>query len=171
MDLPIEIDMKTRAGSIVVALTFVLLWPRPAAASGMTPCTMFTDRSGFHIGDAYAAADLVVIGQVVPKSALKLHIIKKIKGSEGGKEVSLTVPTCTGTACSGGFSVAPGVDLLFLLRRMPDGVYDGVAGNGNYSCPTVFEVKDGAVKIGGRRVRLKSLKRFFESKPDPIPVF
>ena len=130
---------------------------------------MFTDGSGFRIGDAYAAADLVAIGKVDAKSG-RLHIVKKINGKEVRKDVSLTESHCQGTACSGGFSVAPGVDLLFLLRRLPDGVYDGVSGNGNFSCPTVFEVKDGAVKIGGKQVPLKSLRRYLESKPDPIPL-
>lgn len=154
-----------------ILLLSALLWGRSASASGMKPCTMFTTGDGalFRIGDAYAAADLVAIGHVVPGTALTLHIVKKLKGHEDRKDVALTVPTCAGTACSGGFSVAAGVDLLFLLKRLPDGVYDGVAGNGNYSCPVVFEVADGAAKLGGKKVPLKALKRYLQTKPDPIP--
>ena len=155
----------------MVPLIAALTWVRSASASGMVPCGMFLANGGlFSIGDAYAAADLVAIGKVVPGATLTLHIVKKIKGNEAKKDVSLTTPQCQGTACGGGFSVLPGVDLLFLLKRLPDGVYDGVSGNGNFSCPTVFELKNGAVKLGGKNVPLKSLRRYLQSKPDPIPV-
>lgn len=48
-------------------------------------------------------------------------------------------------------------------------VYDGVSGNGNFSCPTVFELKDGAARIGGNDVPLKFLRKYFQTKPAPIP--
>lgn len=138
----------------------------------MEPCDHFMSAGGrYNIGDAYAASDLVVIGQVVPRSSITLRIAKKVKGKEARKEIPLTVPQCAGTACRGGFSVMPGVDLLFLLRRRPDGVYDGVTGNGNYSCPTVFEVKGGAAILAAKKVPLKSLRKYLESKPDSIPTF
>ncbi len=158
---------------IVAAVFSILISAHSAAASGMTPCGMFRTGTGgrYNIGDAYAAADLVAIGQVIPKSSITLRISKKIKGGEKSTDVALTVPTCQGTACSGGFSVMPGVDLLFLLKRLPNGVYDGVSGNGNFSCPTVFEVKDGAALIAKKKIAVKSLRKYLESKPEPIPMY
>src|SRR5581483_8102823 len=93
-----------------------------AVASGMSPCSTFMsdDRRHFKIGDAYAAAGLVAVGTVTnDSSGITLHIRRKLKGNETRNDVPLMVPHCQGTACSGGFSVAPGVDLLFLLAAGP----------------------------------------------------
>ncbi|MGZ3652448.1 MAG: hypothetical protein ACXWR1_17910 [Bdellovibrionota bacterium] len=120
---------------------------------------------------AYKAADLVVIGQVSRGEKQILKISAKIKGDEKAEEIELASPHCQGTACSGGFSVAPNVDLLFLLKRQASGVYDSVTGNGNYSCPVVHEVEKGAVKFRDKKVPVESLKKYFESKPDPVPLF
>ena len=142
----------------------------PAFASGMVPCSSFIDRSGFHIGDAYSAAELVAVGQVTnDTSGVTLHIRQEIKGTETRKDVPLTVPQCQGTACSGGFSVAPRIDLLFLLRRTNNGVYDSVTGNGNFSCPVVYEIKDHSVLLGRKKVPLASLRRYLQSAPSPVP--
>ena len=161
-------------GNVVTALVAMMLsyltTASIASASGAGPCSMFTSADGklFNIGAAYSSADLVTIGKVVFDKGVVLDIGIKIKGTEERKRVSLTVPHCEGTACSGGFSVAPAVDLLFFLRRLPDGVYDGVSGNGDYSCPTVFEVIDGAAMIGKKKVPLNSLRKYLESKPDHL---
>ncbi len=153
---------------MILALLAGWLW-----ASGMEPCTTFTSADGrlFDIGAAYAASDLVAIGRVETGNGLTLRVSDKLKGSEGRKAVPLSEPKCAGTACGGGFSVAPGVDLLFLLSKRPDGVYDSVTGNGNFSCPVVFEAKKSGVRIGKKVVPLKTLKKYLESKPKPFALF
>lgn len=160
--------MRTAALVVLAALA-----AGPAAASGMAPCRAFTSPDGrlYSIGEAYAASDLVAIGKVEAGSSVTLTIAKTLKGRAPRKKIPLTVSHCHGTACGGGFSVAPGVDLLFLLKRLPDGVYDGVTGNGNFTCPTVFEVKDGAALLDGKRVPVELLKRYLESKPEPISLY
>ncbi len=163
--------MKNVVTALVAMMIFCLTNATVASASGALPCSMFTSADGklYNIGAAYASVDLVAIGKVVADNGLFLNIGVKIKGSEKRNRVALTVPKCAGTACSGGFSVAPGVDLLFFLRRLPDGVYDGVSGNGNFSCPTVFEVIGGTAIIGKKKVPLNSLKSYLESKPADLP--
>jgi hypothetical protein len=158
--------MKIGLAAAVCATMFAA---RAVLASDMQPCQTFMNSDGrFDVGKAYADSVLVVIGRVLPKTQNRLFIVRKIKGAESRKDVSLTIPRCAGTSCGGGFSVAPNVELLFLLKEAPGGLYDGVSGNGNFSCPTVFEVKKGFVEIGPAKVPLARLKRYLEEKPDPI---
>ncbi len=151
----------------------ILIAPLFSFASSPEPCRQFVsdDSRSFLLESAYKAADLVVIGQVAYGKSPLLKIKNKIKGSEKSSEIQLIAPRCQGTACSGGFSVAQKTDLLFLLKRQPDAIYDSVSGNGNYSCPVVFEVQNDAVKIGKKNVAIKSLEKYLQLKPDAIPLF
>lgn len=141
--------------------------------SGAMHCSSFVSADGrsFLLGRAYRAADLVVIGKVAYGVKPILKIKTKIKGDEKLKEIELTSGHCQGTACSGGFSVAPGIDLLFLLKRQSGGLYDSVSGNGNYSCPVVYEVEKQSVKFRDKTISLKSLKKYFQTTPDPILLY
>jgi|GEM_PF-6910095 len=158
----------------IIRMFFLLLsvatW-NTAFGSGQQSCSSFisSDRNFFLLDSAYRAADLVAIGQVTSGIKTTLKIKTKIKGGENQNEVELTSTHCQGTACSGGFSVAPKTDLLFLLKRQANGIYDSVTGNGNYSCPVVYEVEKGSVKIRDKRILIESLQKYFESKPDPVP--
>ena len=135
-------------------------------------CSSFTsaDKQSFLLKEAYKSSDLVVIGEIAytPKPILKIK--NKIKGNESKKEVELTTNICHGTACSGGFSVAPKVDLFFLLKKT-HGIYDSVSGNGNYSCPVVYEVENNFVKFKDKKISIQSLVKYLESNPDPVPLF
>jgi len=136
-------------------------------------CSSFVSADGraFQLGEAYQSADLVVIGQVVYGTKPMLKIKTKIKGVEKANEIELTPSHCQGTACSGGFSVAPKVDLLFLLSHQKNGLYDSVTGNGNYSCPVVYEVEKDIVNFRNKKIPVKSLEKYFQSKPDPVPLY
>ena len=138
--------------------------------SGALPCNTFvsSDHRFFLLSEAYKAADLVVIGDVTYSPNPTLKIRNKIKGNEEKREVQLTRVVCQGTACSGGFSVAPKIEMLFLLKQKGD-VYDSATGNGNFSCPVVYEVEKSSVKFGKKLVSIESLKKYLEVKPDPIP--
>ena len=164
--------MLSQAVSMAIVVLAALLPKSGAWASGMEPCSTFVDEGGrvFNVASAYAAADLVAVGKVSSAEGLTLKIGTRVKGNEKQKIISLAGPHCAGTACSGGFSVAAGIDLLFLLKRLPNGRYDGVAGNGNFSCPVVFEVREGVAVIGEKNIRVNSLKKYFESKPAPIAL-
>ena len=75
---------------------------------------------------------------------------------------------CEGTACSG-LAVLPKKEFLLLLRRLPDGSFHKVDGDGNDVCPNVFEIENDKAKIGSSTISLNRLKSFFESHPSPIP--
>lgn len=137
------------------------------------PCSSYISSDGhsFLLDSAYRAADLVVIGEVTYGTKTILKIKTKIKGNEKLNEIELTSNRCQGTACSGGFSVAPKIDLLFLLKRQVNGVYDSVTGNGNYSCPVVFEIEKESVKFRDKRILIRYLEKYFQTKPDPLPIY
>jgi hypothetical protein len=123
--------------------------------------------------DAYGAADLVVVGKAPEapgnNSPQMFDVRRVIKGRAKAREpIALTGPHCMGTACSG-LAVLSNREFLLLLRRLPEGTYLSVDGNGNDACPSVFEVIDGQAKIGTATVPLGSLKSFLESRPHPIP--
>jgi hypothetical protein len=141
-----------------------------SSASGLEGCHRFVSDGGktFNLKKAYLASDLVVIGKVATSKKLLLKISDVIKGKESAKGVSLNVPHCEGTSCSGGFSVASGIEMLFLLKKLPNGDYDGVTETGNFGCPVVYEIDRDSVKFGTKKVLIKFLRQYFESSPDPI---
>ncbi len=141
--------------------------------SGQIPCSSFVSPDGrsFFLDRAYSAADLVVIGQVSYEAKTILRIKMKIKGDENFKEIELMSNRCQGTACSGGFSVAPKIDLLFLLKRQSNGIYDSVTGNGNNSCPVVYEVEKEFVKFGDKKILITTLEKYLKSKPAPVSFY
>lgn len=140
--------------------------------SGITPCAAFVSADGrsFSLDKAYQASDLLVIGQVTYGVKPTLKIKNKIKGNEKSNEIELTSVHCQGTACFGGFSVAPKMDLLFFLKRQANGAYDSVAGNGNFSCPVVFEINNGAVIFGDKLVPIGSLNKYLQTKSSLVPL-
>lgn len=160
-----------------IALMLLLLSPVAALASGMVPfCQYSTNASGlienarYRLHDAWTAADLVAVA-VAPERAttgqpqpVKLRVV--VKGPESGR-IDLVAQRCAGTACRG-LAVPPGTEFLLLLRRLPDGTFHKVDGEGNDACPSVFLVTDGAAQIGDRQVPVPALRRYFEQRPPPI---
>ncbi len=144
-----------------------------AFASGPELCKMFVsaDKKFFLLDASYKASDVVAIGQVSYEKKPILKIKNKIKGNESDSKIQLTSSQCQGTACSGGFSVAEKVDLLFFLKRQANGTYDSVTGNGNYSCPVVYEVKKEMVNLGDKEISVKDLKKYLQSNPAPVPLY
>lgn len=161
--------MKTKSISIVLMCS---IYGSSVFASGGEPCSKFvsSDHKTFLIGEAYKASELVVTGEIsdIANPILKVRTI--IKGSETKKEIQLTKMTCQGTSCWGGFSVAPKMEMLFFLKKS-GGVYDSVTGNGNVSCPVVYEVEKSSVKFKEKSVSLDRLKKYLEDKPDSIPMY
>jgi hypothetical protein len=168
-------------------IIFYVLCCLPGHGLGdMTPvCRYSTGRNGsivggvkYRIGDAYKAADLVVVGRAVEEYPWKLGnnirgtgqqrllISHWVKGRKKPKEVSLVGWTYEGTEGSG-LSLPIEKDYLLLLRQVSPGVFDSVDITGG-KCPNAFEVNGGEVKIGERRLKIGSLKVFFESNPEPI---
>lgn len=136
------------------------------------PCTRFMapDGTQFLLGQAYAAADLVVIGRVIVGPGQRLHVSRRLKGRATSDVVALAEPVCHGTACAGGFSVAPGRDMLFLLSRQPSGSYDSVTGDGNMSCPVVYRVDGGAVDFRSRQVPLADVTAYLRTPSLQVPM-
>lgn len=153
------------------ALMIIFISGSISYGSGAQPCTQFVSADGqsFLLGDAYKAADLVVIGEVTYSPNPILKIKNKIKGSEVKKEVQLTSIVCQGTACSGGFSVATNIDLFFLLKKF-NGAYDSVSGNGNFACPVVFETGNNVVFFKEKKIAIRNLEKYLKSNPGPVPL-
>jgi len=159
-----------------VAMALLLLGPVGALASVVPFCQYSTNASGriedarYRLHDAWAAADLVAVA-VAPQPAapgrrqpVSLRVV--IKGPETSR-IDLIGNTCAGTACRG-LAVPPGTEFLLLLRRLPDGTFHKVDGEGNDACPNVFLVTDGAAQIGDRRIPVPALRQYFERRPPPI---
>ena len=163
----------------LLAVIGVLL-PAAAQASGVSPFCRFSTAKDmsimghrYRVADAYRAADLVVVG-VSPENPRneapqKVRVLRVVKGDgRAGAEIELVGPRCQGTACSG-FAILPDHEMLLLLRRVKDGRFHKVDGNGNDVCPNVFGVEGGKARIGKQDVPVESLKSFFGSHPEPIP--
>ena len=154
------------------SLFFLMIVGIYSIASGMQPCTAFVAADGrsFLINQAYLSADLIVIGKVTSGTKPILKIMRKINGAEKASEIELMTGHCQGTSCSGGFSVAQNVDLLFFLSRRPNGIYDSVTGNGNFSCPVVYEVNGDFVAFRDKKVSMGSLLKYLQSKASVVPL-
>jgi hypothetical protein len=163
-------------------LTTFSLWLLPVVgfASGMDPiCKFSTSASGsisnarYRIADAYQRADLVAVGTGIenPENGKPqdFEVSVVVKGSsKAGQRLKLVGPRCQGTACDG-LSVPPRRRFLLMLRQVPGGAFHKVDGNGNDACPNAFEVNADYAKIGAGRIKLESLRSYFESRPEPIP--
>lgn len=153
-------------------LILVLLNCYFAESSEMEPCKSFlsVDGRSFQLDRAYQESDLVVIGQVLRADKLFLNVKERFKGQINSRSLQITTPQCQGTSCQGGFSVAAQMDLLFFLKKQSNGIYDSVTGNGNASCPVVFELEKGTVKFKDKLVPIKSLRKFLETPKVSIPL-
>lgn len=156
------------------------LLPMLCFASGMSPvCAYSTSKTKtifnakYRIDKAYKAADLVVVGSAAEKAedgktqSFKVEQVVKAK-EKTNPLINLVGYHCEGTACSG-LAVLPKKEFLLLLRRLPDGSFHKVDGNGNDVCPNVFEIENNKAKIGSNAIPLNKLKPFLESHPFPIP--
>lgn len=153
-------------------VTFVMTNFNFASASGMQVCHKYVSSDGqtFSLADAYRDSGLVAIGKVTLGEKTKLKITKKVKGDESASEIELQQPACRGTACAGGFSVAPSVELLFFLKKQPNGAYNSVTADGNFSCPVVFEVENGFAKFRDKKIAVDSLESYLSKKSSTLPL-
>lgn len=160
-----------------LALVMLLLAPVACLASGMAPfCKYSTNASGriedarYRLHDAWTAADLVAVAVApelaIPGQSQPVELRTVIKGAEAGR-INLVARRCAGTACTG-LAVPPRTEVLLLLRRLPDGTYHKVDGDGNDACPNVFPVADGVARIGERHIPAPALRQYFEQVPPPI---
>lgn len=158
------------------AMALLLFGPAGTLASVVPFCQYGTNASGriedarYRLHDAWTAADLVAVG-VAPERAtpgqpqpVTLRVV--VKGPESGR-IDLVGRQCAGTACRG-LAVPPGTEVLLLLRRLPDGTFHKVDGEGNDACPNVFLVTENTAQIGDRRVPVPALRQYFEQRPLPI---
>lgn len=157
-----------------------LLLPAAGHASRPVPFCRFSTAKDmtivghrYRIADAYEAADLVVVGESLenPKNDApqKVEVIRVVKRSgKIGRRIELVGPHCQGTACSG-FAILPDHEMLLLLRKVEEGRFHKVDGDGNDACPNVFGIEGGKARIGKKDVPVEGLRSYFTSHPEPIP--
>lgn len=155
----------------IIIVFLILVSSNFTSASGMRVCQKYLtpDKQSFLLSEAFQASDLVAIGKVSLGEKTKLKINHKIKGN-AGQEIELQQPTCQGTACTGGFSVGPAVDLLFFLKKQSNGIYNSVTNDGNFSCPVVFEVENGFAKFRDKKIAVESLHEYLLKKTSTVPL-
>jgi hypothetical protein len=137
----------------------------------MGPCQFMTDKGKYDIGKAYQTADLVVVGAIKhwdQRAALmkgEINAERIIKGDSSKSKIKLVDCHITGTAVIGLCGI-PNGKYLFLLKSLPQGVYDRVDHNGG--CPNIFEVKNNVVEFGSQKISLSKLNAYLEKNPAPI---
>ncbi len=151
----------------------IMIFMNGFAHASPIPCVYWTSAAdpksppSYDISRAYAAADLVVIGNANSFTSNRPQRIRIKKSIKGGPKSQIYHEGIHESGTDPWGAAIP-IDGDYLMLLKSGSKYSWVdQGSG---CPNLFKVTAGKVTIGKTAIYIGRLKGYFESDPKPFPI-